>query len=192
MPPLDRSRLRILQQFYRQQRRLPSYSEMLPLFGVKSKQAVARIVHRFITAGLLQRDSAGKIIPTKHWLGVKVLGSVAAGFPSPAEEEVADTTSLDDYLLTNPQASFMLRISGDSMIDAGILPGDLVVVERGKTAKAGDIVIAQVDGAWTVKTLQYKNKKPILVAANAKYKPIHPTSQLTIDGVVTAVVRKYK
>jgi SOS regulatory protein LexA len=121
----------------------------------------------------------------------RVLGLVEAGWPSPAEEELRDTLSLDEFLVQNPDASFLLRVSGDSMTGAGILPGDLVIVDRGQTAKSGDIVIAEVDGEWTMKFLKRSGDRVFLVPANPKYKPIQPQHELKITGVVTAVVRKY-
>ncbi len=121
----------------------------------------------------------------------RVLGLVEAGWPSPAEEELRDTLSLDEFLVQNPDASFLLKVSGDSMTGAGILPGDLVIVDRGQTAKSGDIVIAEVDGEWTMKFLKKSGDRVYLVPANPKYKPIQPKHELKITGVVTAVVRKY-
>jgi SOS regulatory protein LexA len=123
--------------------------------------------------------------------GYRVLGLVEAGWPSPAEEELRDTLSLDEFLVTNPDASFLLKVSGDSMTGAGILPGDLVIVDRGETAKSGDIVIAEVDGEWTMKFFRKSGDDVYLVPANPKYKPIRPQRELRIAGVVTAVVRKY-
>jgi repressor LexA len=129
-------------------------------------------------------------LPAAH--PVKFLGAVEAGWPSPAEEELRDTLSLDDLLVQNREASFLLKVSGDSMSGAGILPGDMVIVDRGQTPKSGDIVIAEVDGAWTMKYLRKRGASVVLVPANPKYRPIRPERELTIAGVVTAVVRKYK
>jgi repressor LexA len=78
------------------------------------------------------------------------------------------------------------------MSGAGILPGDMVIVDKGQTPKSGDIVIAEVDGAWTMKYLRKRGENITLVPANPNYKPIRPKSELKIAGVVTAVVRKYK
>ncbi len=135
----------------------------------------------------------GKLAPRSPKLpGIRVPGSVEAGFPSPAEEELVDTISLDELLIQNREATFLLKVSGDSMSGAGILPDDMVIVDKGRTAKSGDIVIAQVDGEWTMKYLRKRGDTITLVPANPTYQPIKPKNELKIAGVVTAVVRKYK
>jgi len=78
------------------------------------------------------------------------------------------------------------------MSGAGILPGDMVIVDRGRTPKSGDIVIAEVDGEWTMKYLRKRGESVTLMPANPNYKPIRPKKELKIAGVVTAVVRKYR
>jgi repressor LexA len=78
------------------------------------------------------------------------------------------------------------------MCEAGILPGDMVIVNKGQTPQSGDIVIAEVDGEWTMKYLRKRGNIVTLMPANAKYKPIKPKSELKIAGVVTAVVRRYQ
>ncbi len=123
--------------------------------------------------------------------GLAVSGRVHAGFPSPAEEELLDTMSLDEYLIENKEATFILKVSGNSMIDAGIMPQDLVLVERTNEAKPGDIVIAEVDGKWTMKYLRQKGSRMYLEPANKKYAPIYPEEELKISAVVKAVIRKY-
>jgi SOS regulatory protein LexA len=123
---------------------------------------------------------------------IKILGEIRAGFPSPAEEDLTDSISLDQFLIQNPQASYLVKVAGDSMIEAGILPGDLVVVDRSRQAAPGDIVIAQVDGGWTMKYFHKENGKVVLKPANKKYKPIYPENEMTLGGVVVANVRKYR
>ena len=86
----------------------------------------------------------------------------------------------------------LLKVSGDSMSEAGILPGDMVIVDKGQTPKTGDIVIAEVDGEWTMKYLRKRGNSITLIPANPNYKPIKPQNELKIAGVVTAVVRKYQ
>lgn len=135
--------------------------------------------------------SSPKLMPGGYFYSIMVLGTVEAGWPSPAEEELSDTMSLDEYLIRRKEATYMLKVSGDSMIDAGIMPGDMVLVERGVAEKDGHIVIAEVDGKWTMKYLRKRNGKVYLEAANKKYKPIYPTQALKIAAVVRAVIRRY-
>ena len=114
---------------------------------------------------------------------MRVLGTVAAGWPSPAEEELLDTMSLEEFLIGRPESTYMLKVQGDSMVDAGIMPGDMVLVERGVKEKDGDIVIAEVDGEWTMKHYRKRGRKVCLEAANRKYKPIFPKQELRIAAV---------
>jgi len=138
------------------------------------------------------RKKHGKIAPAGKLLGtVRLLGSVQAGFPSPAEEELIDTLTLDEFLVERPEATFMLKVTGDSMMDAGIHPGDMVLVEKGKVPRKNDIVIAQVDGEWTMKYFTRDRKGVRLEPANRKYKPIRPRQSLEIAGIVRTVIRKY-
>ncbi len=187
-----KSRIITLTDFYGQNGRMPSFSELGDLWGLKSKNAVSKVVDKLLKAGTLEKDKRGRLIPRSILHSVRLLGSVEAGFPSPAEEELADTISLDDMLIQDRKATFMLKVSGDSMSEAGILPDDMVVVDKGLSPKNGDIVIAQVDGEWTMKYFRKKGRGVMLVPANPKYKTIKPEINLTIAGVVTAVVRKYK
>ena len=163
----------------------------MKLFEFRSKNAVARIVEKFLSKGLLSKDRRGRLIPARLSASIKVLGFIQAGFPSPAEEELIDTLSLDEFLIRKPEASYLLKVSGDSMIDAGIHPGDLVIVERGRTVKNGDIVVAQADGEWTLKYYYKKGPNVVLKAANRKYPLFSPREELVIGGVVTASLRKY-
>jgi SOS regulatory protein LexA len=141
---------------------------------------------------VLERDAKFRLIPLLPSGPLRMLGTIEAGFPSPAEESLADNISLDDLLIQNREASFLVKVSGDSMTGAGILPGDMVIVDRGQVAKSGDIVIAEVDGQWTMKYLRKRGEDVVLVPANPKYQPIRPKLELKIAGVVTAVVRKYR
>lgn len=197
MPPrTDEDKLRrrtaALARFYQQHGRMPSFSEIGDLLGLRSKNAVARLVDRLTERNLLERDNRGKLVPRSLAAPVRLLGAVEAGFPSPAEEELQDTLSLDDLLIQNREATFMLKVSGNSMSGAGILPGDMVLVDRGRTAKSGDIVIAEVDGEWTMKFLRKRGATVTLVPANPAFRPITPKKELKVAGVVTAVVRQYK
>lgn len=177
--------------FYRRQRRMPSYREIMKATGLKSKSAAYYLANKLIERGLLARDQAGKLIPGPAFFALPLLGTVEAGWPSPAEEETLDLLSLDDYLIENKEATFMLKVSGDSMIEAGIMPGDLALLERGRDPRDGDIVVAEVDHEWTMKYFRKIGKKIILEPANKKYSPIIPKQTLRVAAVVRSVIRKY-
>ena len=187
-----KSRINAISMFYKERGRMPSFSEIGVMLGLKSKNAVSKFISRLEEMKVVERDQTGRLIPRSLKSCARVLGTVEAGFPSPAEEELADTLSFDDLLVKNREATFLLKVSGDSMIEAGILPGDMVIVDRSQTPKSGDIVIAEVDGEWTMKYLRKRGDMVTLVPANPKYKPVRPKNELKIAGVVTAVVRKYK
>jgi repressor LexA len=186
-------RLKQIRQFLDQRGRMPSYAEMAELFGYQSKNAVHYLVHSWKDAGLITADDKGRLLPGAMLHPLRVLGTVEAGFPTPAEEESADTLSLDEWLIGNREASYLLRVSGESMIDAGLRPGDLVILERGRTPKNGDIVVAQLDRDWTMKYYEKRGRQVVLHPANKKFKDIVPAEgmELKIAGVVTGSVRKY-
>ena len=170
---------------------MPTYSELTAVVGFRSKNAAYKLVTRLIDQGLVEKDAAGKLLPGPHFHAVPVLGTVTAGFPSPAEEELADTLTLDEFLITNKEATYILKVDGESMIGAGILPGDMLLVERGVEPRDGDIVVAQVDHEWTIKFFRKRGRAVFLEAANQDFKPIYPTEELKIAAVVRAVIRKY-
>lgn len=171
---------------------MPSYQEIMGLVGFKSKNAVYKLVNKLVAEKILSKDTQGRLIPNKLTGEVPLLGLVEAGIPSVADESVLDTMSFDEYLIGDPTKTYVLEVKGDSMIEEGIHEGDLVVVERKSEPKDGDIVIAEVDGGWTMKFLRKKVGKPIfLEPANRNYKPIYPEHDLRIAAVVKGVIRKY-
>lgn len=188
--PID-DKLSTLSKFFRDNKRLPTYSEMAGLFNFNSKNAVFRLVKRLVQEGYVRKDDKGRLTPQSSRLGLPLLGYVQAGFPSPAEEELVDTLSMDEYLIDKPDASFLLKVTGDSMLDAGIHPGDLAIIEQGIEPKNGDIVLAEVDEDWTLKYFQKRGRNVKLVAANIKYPPISPKQKLRIAGVLRGIVRRY-
>ncbi|MGH2563579.1 MAG: LexA family protein [Ginsengibacter sp.] len=164
---------------------------MAKLFGFKSKNAVFKVVEKLIDAGLVAKDHLGRLIPTKTFGEIQMAGLVTAGLPATVEEELADTVNLEDMLIEKKAFTYMLEVDGDSMIDAHIEKGDMVLVEKTNSAKPGDIVIAEVDGEFTMKYLREKGGKRYLEPANKNYKPIYPEQSLNVVAVVKAVIRKY-
>jgi repressor LexA len=187
-----KEKIEILRQFYARQRRMPSYSEIARLFGWRSKNAVFRLVSRLKELNIVDQDAKGRLIPRALATPLKLLGTVEAGFPSPAEEELLDKISLDEWLVKNSSSTFLLKVTGDSMQGAGILPGDMVLIDRALVPKNGDIVIAEVDGEWTIKYFHRQGTTVTLMPANPRYQPVRPKQELRIGGVVIAVIRKYR
>ena len=185
-------KVRLLRQFWRQERRAPTYAEMLDLFDYRSKNAVFGLLDRLEETGYVAKDANGRIALLPKLTGtVRMLGSIAAGFPTQEEEQESEAVTLDEYLVKDPDHSYMLTVRGDSMIDAGILPGDVVLVEKGPRPKQNDVVVACVDGEWTLKYFVRDAAGVRLEPANRKYKFIRPQRSLEIGGVVRAVIRKY-
>jgi DNA polymerase V len=120
--------------------------------------------------------------------------SVRAGFPSPAEDFAAQRFDLTAELVRHPQATFLLRVAGDSMRDAGIDDGDLLVVDRALKPRHGCVVVAVVDGEFTVKRLHQQFGRIRLRAANPTFPDILPKEGQTIEiwGVVTASIKRFQ
>jgi repressor LexA len=180
-----------IQTFYQQHHRMPSYREIAAVTGLRSTNAAFKVVNKMIQQGLLAKDARGRLIPKQLLSDLRFVGLVEAGFPSPADDELFETMNLEGYLIRKPEATYLLRVRGDSMVDAGILPGDLVLVERGAEPHDGEIVIAQIDGEWTLKYFRREGNKVYLQPANGRFQPFYPKEELTIAAVVKAVIRKY-
>ncbi len=180
-----------LLRFYDREKRMPTYSEMLSLFGFKSKNAVYRLVEKLMDAGIVAKDRLGRLVPTASFTDTPLLGLVKAGFPAEADTLVETTINLDNFLIQKKDATFVLEVDGDSMIEAHIADGDMVVAERTSHARDGEIVIAEVDGEFTMKYFRTEGGKVWLEPANKNYKPIHPKHSFAIKAVVKGVVRKY-
>jgi SOS regulatory protein LexA len=178
--------------FHYKHRRMPSYQEMCRLFGFASKNASFDLAKKLIKLGIVDKNSKGRLILNKALLPIPVLGTIKAGIPTDAEEQVIDEVTFDDYLVDRPESSYLLKVSGDSMIEAGLEEGDIVVVDKKIRPKDGDIVVANIDDEFTLKYLQKENGKTCLVPANPKYSKIYPKDNLTIEGVVVSSMRKYR
>lgn len=182
--------LNLLKRFFKKNRRLPSYAEMSSLFNFSSKNAVFKIVQQWITEGILTKEG-NKIAPTSVFFALPLMGLIKAGFPILAEEDKKYLT-LDDYLIEDPISSFLLTVSGDSLVEIGIFDGDIVVVEKRKEAQSGDVVLAEIDREWTLKILRRDQNRTYLISANVHYPPFFPKNELKIHGVVKAVIRKLR
>lgn len=185
------SALEKIRVFFRRNRRLPTYQELADMMGFASKNAAYKLANKLIDLGFLEKDESGKLIPKRLFTPLPNTGIVKAGFPTVADEEMRDLVSFDEYLINRPEATFVLNVSGDSMIEAGIHDGDIVLVDRLEKVKEGDIVVANVDGEWTMKYYRKMEGEVVLVPANKNYPIIKPENSLEIAGVVISVIRKY-
>ena len=186
VPLSDETCLAKLRDYYARHRVLPSYATIRDLLGVKAKSHAAYRVARLREQGWVESGDDGRLAPTAKFLGRPLLGQVRAGFPDAAGELPAELLGIDAFLVPNPSRSVVLRVKGDSMKDDGLLDGDFVIVERARHAVAGDVVVAMVDGEYTVKRLAKQREQFVLEPANAAYPVIRPRGALEIFGVVTA------
>ena len=177
--------------FYQKNRRMPGYKEIMALVGFKSKNAVYKLINKLVDDEVVDKDSNGRLTPVKVFGDIPLLGLVEAGIPTSVDPNTSESLNIDEYLVGNKESTYLLEVRGDSMIDEGIKEGDLVVVERRGNPKDGDIVIAEVDGGWTMKYFKKKGNLIYLKPANKNYSPIYPQYDLKVAAIVKGVIRKY-
>ena len=119
--------------------------------------------------------------------------SVSAGFPSPADDYTEENIDLNEHLISNPFSTFFLRVKGDSMINAGIKDKDLIIVDKSLIAKPGNIIIAMIDGEFTIKRLSIKNDELYLKAENNDYPNFRFKNHIDVQiwGVVIYSIHSY-
>lgn len=175
----------------------PTVREIGMAVGLASPSTVHAHLAKLESAGHIRRDptkpramfvcrdaSREREAPAPPAAALPLVGSVAAGALRLAEQEV------EDWVASPFEGDFVLRVVGDSMIDAGILEGDMVVVRRSQTASDGEIVVAQVEDEATVKRLRRVDGRVHLIPENPAYEPIVPDGEVTLAGVVTGVLRR--
>lgn len=198
MPPSDTARdieyLDRLRDYYVDAKRIPPHQRICELIGFASKTAARKLLERLEKAGFVERTPDGDAwMPTPRFFERHLANTaVRAGAPDMIEQTPGEPFVIDQYLVREPSRTIMVPVKGDSMIDAGIHDGDLVVVERAKAAKSGDFVIAIVDSEFTLKELIVEKGKFVLKPHNPAYPIIRPQGQLEIFGVVTGLVRRFQ
>lgn len=188
----DSQYLSVLQDYYAKHRVLPSYAAIGQLAGLSSKASVAEMVMRLKSEGFLESTSDRRLKPGRRFFERPIAESVRAGMPTAVPDAATDTLSIDDYLVPRPSRTVLITVKGDSMLDAGIHPGDVVVVEKRTSANVGDIVVAIVDNEFTLKRLARERGRIVLKAENKAYPVIRPKGDLDIFGVVVGQFRKYR
>lgn len=188
----DGQYLASLQDYYARHRVLPSYSRIGTLVGLNSKASVAGMVMRLKTAGFLESSPDRRLKPGKRFFEHPLSESVRAGLPSPVVDSSPEGLSIDEYLVAHPSKTVLITVKGDSMVDAGIHAGDVVVVEKRNSADIGEIVVAIVDNDFTLKRLHRERGRIVLKPENRAYPVIRPKGNLEIFGVVVGQFRRYR
>lgn len=181
-----------LQDYYAKHRVLPSYARIGALVGLNSKASVAEMVLRLKSERFLQSTPDKRLKPGERFFERAVTENVRAGMPNPAADIAAGTLAIDAHLVASPSRTVLIKVRGDSMIDAGILDGDTVVVEKRTAADVGDIVVAIVDNEFTLKRLAREKGRVVLRPENRAYPVIRPRGDLEIFGVVVGQFRRYR
>ncbi len=181
-----------LRDYYARHRVMPSYARIGALVGLNSKASVAGMVLRLKGEGFLESSPDRRLKPGRRFFERSMDESVQAGLPSPAADAGSNTLSIDEHLIANPSKTVLIKVKGDSMTDAGIHPGDIVVVEKRSTAKAGDIVVAILDNEFTLKRFDLEKGRVVLRPENKAYPVIRPTGEPEIFGVAVGMFRKYR
>lgn len=185
------SQLQKLRIHYRKFGNLPTYEKMREIFGCKSKSTAFYTINRLIASGFLRRNKQ-KLMPGPNFEEMSFFNSVKAGFPGPAEEEANDHMSLDRYLVEQPNSTVFVRVKGESMKNAGILNGDIAIVERSAEARLGQMIVVNLEGELAVKILKKQGNHFFLESANPKYPSLPLEDYVTNNmvGVVKGIARK--
>ena len=171
---------------------LPSFEQICKDLGYKSKNSVWQYFQKLIEHGCV-RERSNRFFLSQELFGISYFESgVRAGFPSMAEDCLSEKMSFDGLLIKAPASTFSVRVIGDSMIDAGIYEDDIAVVEKGREPQNDDIVVAIVDGEFTIKYFRKSKGEVFLEPANNAYPVIKAKQEMRIFGIVTGIVRKLK
>ena len=187
----DNEYLAKIRDYYAEHRVLPSFAGVAKLVGLNSTSAVAAMVHRMKAVGYLDSAPDRRLQPGKRFFERQVADAIQAGLPQAANDVLPEAFNIDEYLIDSPSRAVLLEIKGESMVDAGLMPGDTVIVKKGAPAKAGNIVVAIVDREYTVKYLAKDKAGFYLKPGNKDYKDIHAKDHLEIFGLVVGAFRKY-
>lgn len=192
-PNRDIEYLDRLRDYYAEHRHIPTFQRIKEVMGFGSRAASSKLLARLGSAGYIERapDSETWVPSARFFERHLADTAVRAGAPDMIESTPGELFLIDQYLVRQPSNTVVVPVTGDSMMDAGIHDGDRVVVERTQSAKAGDFVVAIVDGEFTLKELIVEKGKYALKPHNPAYPIIRPKGQLEIYGVVTGLVRRF-
>lgn len=195
MQPLDIfSYLGKLQDYYAREKIIPSTTQLSTLWNVKARSWTHQIVQRLKEEGFLENAPGDRLRPAPRFFERTVGPGVRAGMPQQAFDVQPELLRIDDYLIEKPSQTILFPVKGDSMVDLGILEGDMVIIERASSASVGQVVLAIVDNEFTLKVLARDQEGYYLEACNEKrsrdYAPIRPQQKLEIYGFYVGLIRK--
>ncbi len=198
LTPHQRTVLNYIGEFQGKRGYSPSLADLAVAFGVRSKNSIAKVINTLVAEKQIEKDPKGRIkiinMPGESdapsAMILPLFGTIAAGFAAPVEEHAEEQITIENYLVKDRSSTFLLRVKGDSMIGALIHEGDLVVVDRSKHPKPGDIVVGVLDGEFTLKRLKKDKGKFYLQAENPDYPDLHALEELQVAGVVVGLMRK--
>lgn len=183
-----------LQDYFAREKIIPSTTQLSALWNVKARSWTHQIVQRLKEEGFLENAPGGRVRPAPRFFERTVGHRVRAGLPQQAFDVQPELLRIDDYLIEKPSQTILFPVKGDSMVDLGILEGDMVIIERGNTAPVGQVVLAIVDNEFTLKVLARDQEGYYLEARNEKhsgdYPPIRPGQKLEIYGLYVGLIRK--
>lgn len=169
---------------------LPSFEVIAKEFNFKHKNSIWQYFNKLKDANLILEKNKRFFINPKFFGAPMFTSSVRAGFASAIEDNIERRVSLDDEYEINNPSTFLFKVSGDSMVDLGIFHDDTVIIKKCETPTSGQVVLACIDGEFTLKTYRKKNGEVFLEPANSNYPIIKPKNSMTIFGVATGVARK--
>ena len=195
MQPLDIfSYLGKLQDYYAKEKIIPSTTQLSALWNVKARSWTHQIVQRLKEEGFLENAPGGRLRPAPRFFERTVGHRVRAGMQQQASDVQPELLRIDDYLIEKPSQTILFPVRGDSMVDLGILEGDMVIIERSNSASVGQVVLGIVDNEFTLKVLAKDQDGYYLEARNEKrsadYPPIRPEQKLEIYGFYVGLIRK--
>lgn len=170
---------------------LPSYEKIKQDSGYKSKNSIKQFLEVFKSKNLILNLNNNFYINPDFFKAKFVLSRLRAGFASIMDDKIESRISMDEILEINSPSTFVFKVSGDSMIEAGIFEDDYVIVKKQQSAKIGDIVLAIIDNEFTLKTLKKDEKGTYLQPENKNYPILRPEFSLTIFGVAIGITRKF-
>ena len=191
MEDRDIAYLNKLRDYYTEQRVLPSFSGVAKLVGLRSTSAVSAMVKRLKERGYLDSSPDRRLQPGKKFFERVIEDTVQAGQPQIGNDSVLNSFAIDEYLIDTPSRTVLLRVNGDSMQEAGLFSGDMVIVKKGAPASIGDIVVAIVDRDYTVKFLAKDEGGYYLKPGNNDFPDIRPEVSLELFGVVVGMFRRF-